>query len=556
MSILNRRSASESSENRREVRQALPVNAPRPVTASAARINLKDKKEVEAVATRRMTDKWQEEAWDYYDFIPEISFSANLVANILSRVNLYVGYVTNTASAPSNIADVKDVDEDLVKAAEDILMLLESGNGGSSGLLRDAALNFFIAGECYLVREPARFSNGMQEKYQIRSINEIISTTSSRKPTLAIKPRRDSKQTEYIQLPSDGYVARLWKTHPRYGDEADSSMRPLLELCDSLLLLERTINAQAKAKLPAGILFVPDGISNGYQSDGEVEEYDDEGNIMSLSDDASDTFEEELHRALTGPLSDEANASVVIPLLVRGAPELGEKIRHIDLSRPFDISHNNMAAAKLDRILAGLDIPKDVAAGLSGVKYSNAILIEEQLYKAHIEPLILMIVDALTGSFLRTALRAQTDEYGQPKFTESEINRVVVWYDPSAITAKPSKAEASVTLYGLGAISLDAVRRANGFSDSDAPDELERLQRFAMEKGMLNEATTEMAVDTLLPEGFKEALRQKQLANSDPEAVETLDEALSGTDFEPVPASDTIEGETPTSEAPPTLLEP
>ena len=555
MSILNRRSASESSENRQEVRQALPVNAPRPLVASAARINLKDKKEVESVASRRMTDKWQEEAWEYYDFIPEVSFSANLVANVLSRVNLYVGYITNTASAPSNISDVKDIDPELVKSAENILMLLESGNGGTSGILRDAALNFFIAGECYLVREPARFSNGMQEKYQIRSINEIVATTASRKPALAIKPRRDSKQTDYIMLPSDGYVARLWKTHPRYGDEADSSMRPLLELCDSLLLLERTINAQAKAKLPAGILFVPDGISNGYQSDGEVEQFDEEGNIMPLSDDASDTFEEELNRALTDPLSDENSAAVVRPLLIRGAPELGEKIRHIDLSRPFDISHNNMAASKLDRILAGLDIPKDVAAGLSGVKYSNAILIEEQLYKAHIEPLILMIVDALTGSFLRTALRAQTDNYGQPKFAEAEINRVVVWYDPSAITAKPSKAEASVTLYGLGALSLDAVRRANGFSDSDAPDELERLQRFAMEKGMLNEATTEMAVDTLLPEGFKEALREKQLGNSDPNAVEALDDALGGTDFEPVPTDDTISSETP-SEAPPTLLEP
>lgn len=550
MSILNRRGASDSSENRKEVRQALPSNTPRALTASAVRVNLKDKKEIEAVAARRMTDKWQEEAWEYYDYIPEVSFSANLVANILSRINLYVGYVTNTASAPSNIADVPDLDKDLIEAAEEVLYLLESGNGGTSGILRDAALNFFIAGECYLVREPARFSNGMQEKYQIRSINEIISTTTSRKPTLAIKPRRDSKQTDYIMLPQDGYVARLWKTHPRYGDEADSSMRPLLELCDSLLLLERTINAQAKAKLPAGILFIPDGISNGYQSDGDMQpEYGDDGEpIAPLADDGSDAFEEELNRALTGPLSDETSAAVVQPLLIRGAPDLGEKIRHIDLSRPFDISHNTMAQGKLDRILAGLDIPKDVAAGLSGVKYSNAILIEEQLYKAHIEPLILMIVDALTTSFLRPALIAAG-------FDQKDVNRVVVWYDPSAITAKPSKAEASVTLYGIGAVSLDAVRRANGFSDSDAPDDLERLQRFAMERGMLNEATTELAVDSILPEGFKEDLRQKQLANSDPAAVESLGDALGGTDFEPLPGSDTIDPETPT-EAPPTLLEP
>lgn len=555
MSIFDRRTASESSDNRREVRSALPANAPRPLTASAVRINLKDKKEIEAVSARRTTDKWQEEAWDYYDFIPEVSFSANLVANILSRINIYAGYVTKSSSAPSEIELVPGLDKDFIDAANDILYLLESGNGGTAGILRDAALNFFVAGECYLVREPARFSNGMQEKYQIRSINEIVSTTVSRKPTLAIKPRRDSKPAEYINLPSDGYCARLWKTHPRYSDEADSSMRSLLELCDSLLLLERTINANAKKQLPAGILFIPDGLSNGYQSDGDMLPEDaTEEEMAGLSDDGSEAFEEALQHALMTPLSDETSATTVVPLLLRGSAELGDKIRHIQLSVQFDPNHSNLAQAKLDRILAGLDIPKDVAAGLSGVKYSNAILIEEQLYKAHIEPLILMIVDSLTTTFLRPALRAQTDEYGAPKFSEEQISRAVVWYDPSAITAKPSRAEASVTLYGIGAVSLDAVRRANGFSESDAPSELERLQRFGMERGMLNEATTEMVVNTLIPKEMQEQLRESQLANSDPEAVESLDEALGGTDFEPLPQSDTIASEETT--APPTLLEP
>lgn len=550
MSIFDRRAASESSENRKEVRQALPANAPRPLTASAVRINLKDKKEVDAIATRRITDSWQEEAWEYYDYIPEVSFAANLIANVLSRINIYAGYTVKSSDAPSDIDAVDTLDDDFKEAAADILYLLESGNGGTSGILRDAALNFFIAGECYLVREPARFSNGMQEKYQIRSINEVVNTTVSRKKTAAIKTRRDTKEADLIPIPSgsDGYIARLWKSHPRYGDEADSSMRKLLELCDSLLLLERTINAQAKAKLPAGILFIPDGLSNGYQSDGELQpEVVDGEEIAPLSDDSSEAFEEELQRALMSPLDDEASGATVVPLLIRGAPDLGEKIRHIELSRPFDPSHNNMAQGKLDRILAGLDIPKDIAAGLSGVKYSNAILIEEQLYKAHIEPMILLIVDCLTTAFLRPALISQG-------FDPKIVNRAVVWYDPSAITAKPSKAEAAVILYGLGAVSLETVRRAHGFSASDAPTELERLQRFGMEKGMLNEATTEMVINTLIPEELQAQLRTNQLAASDPEAVEALDDALGDTDFEPLAPSDTVE--TDPNATPPTLLEP
>lgn len=549
MTLFKRDASDDSSQNRKEVRKALPLNTPRPLTASAVRINLKEKKEVDAVNLRRITDKWQDEAWDYYDYIPEVASSANLVAGILSRINLYAGYVKNSASAPSDITAIEDLDPDIVTASGDILYLLESGPGGTSGILRDSALNFFIAGECYLVREPARFSNGMQEKYQIRSINEIVATTDRRSQALAIKPRRDSKETDLIKLPKDGYIARLWKSHPRYGDEADSSLRPLLELCDSLLLLERTMNAQAKAMLPAGILFIPDGLSNGYQSDGDMEpEFPDEVEVAPLSDDESESFEETLQRYLTSPLGGDDAAGSVAPLIIRGNPELGEKIKHIQLSRQFDPNHNNMVQSKLDRILGGLDIPKDVAAGFASVKYSNAILIEEQLFKAHIEPLILMIVDCLTTSFLRPALLAQG-------FDPAIVNRCVVWYDPSAITAKPSRAEAATTGYEIGAVSKEAWRRANGFSESDAPSELEILQRFGMEKGMLNEATTEMVVNTLIPEEMQERLRQSQLANSDPNAVQALDEALGGTDLEPLPTSDTIDPET-TSEAPPTLLEP
>lgn len=552
MSIFDRRTPSDSADSKEGAYKARPANTPRALTASAVRVNLKDKKEIESIASRRNTDQWQDEAWEYYDYIPEVSFSANLVANILSRINLYVGYVENSAHAPSELSKVPDgkLPEDFIDIAGDILYLLESGNGGSAGILRDAALNFFIAGECYLVREPARFSNGMQEKYQIRSVKEIINTTISRKPTLAIKPRRDSKPIDYINIPSDGYAARLWKSHPAFGDEADSSMRSLLEVCDQLLLLERAIAAQAKAMIPAGLLFIPDGIDNGRRAQADTEapvDPDDEDYVPPMEEADFEAFEEELIRNLLAPVGDDTSASSVIPLLLRGAPDLGEKIRHIQLSRPFDPAHSNMAQAKLDRILAGLDIPKDVAAGLSGVKYSNAILIEEQLYKAHIEPLILMIVDCLTTAFLRPALLAQG-------FDPAVVSRAVVWYDPSMITAKPSRAEASITLYGLGAVSLETVRRANGFSNTDAPSDMERLQRFAMEKGMLNEAVTEKVVNTIIPKELQTEIREEQLGNSDPNAVEALDNALGGTDMEPVAPAASDE---PAGGPPPTpLLEP
>jgi hypothetical protein len=505
-----------------------------------------NKKEIDAINKRRLADKWQEEAWEYYDLIGEIKYAANLVASITSRVNLYVGYVEKSANVPSEIGDVEKLDPEFIQTAEDILYLLESGNGGTSGLLRTAALNLFVAGECWLVNEPARFSTQEDSKFQIRSVQEIVAT-NGRTPQVAIKPRRDSKPSDYILLPRQGFASRIWRNHARFADEADSSLRSLLEVCDQLLLSDRAAATAAKSRLNAGILFIPDGLSNATEVEGDEENSD----MAPTSADATESFEEELIAGLTAPVADINSVASLMPTVVRGPDELGEKIRLIPFERSVDPKLNERAEKLLDRILGGLDIPKDVASGMSSVKYSNAIIIEEQLYKAHIEPLILLIVDCLTIGFLRPALRKQG-------FPEEIVNRAVVWYDPSAISAKPSKAEAAVTLYGLKLISGEAVLRANGFTPADAPSELERVQRMAEERAIITDAMSETLLNTLIPEDLRNEARQQALANSDPASANALQTALGGEPaaLEPGQASDTIEPTQSNVQAPPTLMEP
>jgi hypothetical protein len=525
----------------------MAYNAPRPLVSSAARVDLKNKREVDAIAKRRQQDKWQEEAWEYFDLIGEIKASATLIASVMSRVNLYGAYVDDSSSVPSSVRRVEGLDSSFIKAVEDTLWWLESGNGGTAGLLRTAALNMFVTGECYLVREPARFSSGEGEKWQIRSIDEIASTTG-RNSQVVIKPRRDSKPADFIPLPTNGYVCRMWRPHPRFADEADSSMKGILDTCDELLLVNRLSAATAKSRLNGGLLFVPDGLSNVTQSDGNLE-----GEEGAMSDDVSDSFEEDLIDAMTTPIADVSSASAIVPLILRGPEDLGEKIIHLKFERALDPQLVQRADKALDRILAGLDIPMDVAKGLSGVKYSNAILIEEQLYKAHIEPMILLIVDQLTVGFLRPALRAQGVD-------EDLVQRATIWYDPSAITAKPSKAEAAVTLFDKNAISLQALRRANGFSESDAPSELERVQRLAYDRAVLSDALSESLLDTMVPEEVKEAARQQQLATSDPASANALNQALGGDPNAAAPApagTDTIDqAQSNDTQSPPTLMEP
>lgn len=513
------------------------------LVASAARINLSRKSEVESMKARQLDDKWQNDAWDYYDLVPEIKYAANLIANVTSRVRLYAGWITDEDSAPSNIQDIDEASDELKSRAREALHLLASGNGGIPGVLRDAALNLFVAGECYLVREPAQPGDSFGiDTWQIRSVREIVVSSEG---GVSIKGRRSTKPANLVKLPRTAYFGRIWRTHPAYSDEADSSMRGLLELCDQMLLYSRAARGITKSRLNAGMLFLPDELSNISQSDGEMEAGDPL--IMApLSDDDSDAFEEELIDAMTTPISDEASASAVVPLIVRGPAELGEKIRHLTFDRPFDPQIALDAERTLERILSGLDIPKDIVAGMASVKYSNAITIEESLYKAHIEPMVLMIIDSLTVVLLHPILRSLG-------FTEDEINRTVVWYDPSAITTKPDKATAATTGYEMQVISGQAWRRANGFSESDKPTDLEVAQRMAVDKGLISEPVMEALLYTLIPD-LLNRVREEQRNQMDPDARKAVDRAVAGDTVPETPESGKNDDDNPTP--PVELIEP
>lgn len=497
---------------------ASAYNGSRALVASASHLNLKDLRETDRLAKRLQKTKWQKEAWDYYDLIGEIKFSANLIANVLSRINIYVAHVDDTSRVPATIRDSEASEH--ADIAEAILRLLESGDGGTSGLLRDAALNYFISGEYYLIKEPADYFRGSPEKYQVRSIDEVVVEGAGKKAKIFVRSSPDDIREDWVAIPDTGFVSRMWRKHPRWSAEADSSMRGILDECDDLLLYTQEARSISRSRIGAGILFVPDGIDNASVPDSDGDE-DSEG-----SDENHTTISEELSEALAGPIGDENHANSVVPVILRGPELMGEKIRLIELAKQIDPMYSNNISFKLDRILQALDIPKDVAKGMANLKYSNGIIIEETLYKSHIEPLILLIIDGLTNGFLRPALAAQ----GIP---DEVIAKTVIWYDPSQITAKPSKSEAANFGIEQNLISASAWRMANAFSDADAPSEEELAQKLVISKLILDPLMSEKLLAKMLPETMKE-IREESLGASDPESSDALQEALGGPGGTPV----------------------
>lgn len=520
--------------------EVLPYSAPRPITSSARPVNLSSKTELESTKNRRKNSKWQEDSWDYYDMIGEIWSAANLLSSVVSRVRLYPAFVSSRDSAPKRLQDEESLPEGLYQVAYDATASLEQGTGGLPALLRDYALNIFVSGECYLVREPAKSFTGTPETWSIRSVNELV-PYQGRDSQWALKTTRDAQQTELIPLRDSYYVARMWRQHPRYSNEADSSLKAVLDKAEELLLYDRTARTISRSRLNAGILFIPDTISASMGTDGSLSSQPNGDNeaMAPYSDDEADTFEDDLMNALLTPIEDETSASSVAPLIVRGPESAGQQIRHISFERDMDNMFSNRADRALERLIAGLDLPKEAITGLADLKYANAIQVEETLYKAHIEPLILTLCDNLTAVFLKPVLRSHG-------YTEEEIANVTFWYDPSAITAKPDKASAATDGYDKKIISASAWRRAHDFSESDAPKPDELIQRLALERGIISEPVNDMALRSIAPEMIDEM--QKRLQEASPTSV---DDIIGGENTESSSAPSSQE-----SPPPPDLMEP
>lgn len=482
-------------------------DAPRAVTASATVLDLR-KRGQQAMMSRNQA--WQEAAWGYYDQVGELKFAFNLISQIVSRAMIYAAVIEDSSEVPveaqafmGKVATgeaaipVQGKVAEAARVADEALRDLTASS--QAEMLRSFALNLSIPGECYLVNDSGRWI--------VASISEI---TPGDPPRLRHTNNANASAgtgSGGKNLPPDTYIARIWRSHPRWSGEADSSMLGVLDQVEKVVLFDQVMRTISRSRLGAGVIFIPAGLTPA----------------------SGKSLEEALIEVTTMPVEDESVATTVTPLLLTGPPELGEKIKRIDLSRQIDEQLTAMSQDAIDRVLAGLDIPKNIVAGMSDTRYSNALVIDDSLYKAHIEPLILMICDALTQAFLRPALR-------KAGIAEEIVGKFVVWYNPSAIVTRPDRSQAANEGYDRYLLSGESWRRARGYSDLDAPSDDELLLRLALDKTTIPPDLAAALIERINPEFFNKARGESQEAAGVPDEVSKL---LSGDTPAPAEAPNT-----------------
>lgn len=464
---------------------AAPSNVHRPLVASGKRIDLRNQDDI-AELRYRVYAEWQNDAWAYYDAIGEIKYGFGMLAAVLSRIRIYSSLNLDPDSIPISTlnyrrravdltAEEHDRDEkremtppegitdDVMKAAERLVKDLTYGPGGLSGFLRDYALNMSVAGECYLVQ--------IKGDWHIKSSNELVVDAGG---NILLRSQRTSANNGQVSstgsvlgdvtLPKNTKIVRIWRGHPRYSQEPESSMLGLREACDELITLQRMIRTVARSNMNAGILYIPEGLiaaGASVSDDLAAEQEEDEALIKTLYDN------------LVASVVDETNAGTVFPTVLTGPAEAGKALQYIQINREADRFLTERCDRTLERILQGIDMPKDFVTGLANIRYTNARSIDESLYKSHIEPLVLMLVDALTTAYLWPALKKDF-----PHLTREDLSFLGVWYDPSEIVTKANPAESADKGFDNYSLSADSWRQAHGFSDTDAPGEEEIAVRM------------------------------------------------------------------------------
>lgn len=445
-----------------------PFNSQRGLTASAERINLDTVQPID-----RPFVEWQREAWVGYERVGEVHYGFNLLANLLSRVRIYAAAVGLANEAPADVTQKIGKERLTARLAKDAAKAMaDLQRVDFASQVRTFSLNLSVAGECYLIKLKQADNS---YRWVIRSVEEVQVRAGG---AVLVSMRGNGK--EQTLLPKDTYIARIWRPNPRYTKEPDSSMVGVADSIEELLMLQRLVRGAARSRMNAGLLFIPDGIAGAQSAvtTGEPVTEEPTDPLSALAGaptvDPSGGFLAQLMQSMTTPIADEASAAGVVPMLATGTGDLGALIKHITFERSSDEWLVKRTESALERVLNGIDIPKEIVTGLESVKYSNAVVIDENLYKSNIEPLALAFVDALTEVYLRPVLMTQG-------YTEEDLANLVVWYDPSEIVTRPNSANEANEGVDRLMLSPAAWRREHGYAESDAPDE-DQLALMLMHK--------------------------------------------------------------------------
>lgn len=450
----------------RTLNTAAPILG-RALVASAARY-----KGNEAPTTWHADSKgWQKEAYRHYRICGEARFSAQFFGHALAKTVLYV---TNNPNSTDRLEDgpaVERMDE------------LFNGAGGQSALLSMAGVHLTIAGEFFII---GRAGPGGEDLWEVRSVLEVNCVGTGTNATWSIN---SSGSQARINLTVEDTVIRVWIPDPQDSICADSPFRSLLPILEEIEWLTKYVFAQTSARVSgAGLLFVPEEF--------DVPPEQEDANNPGLLTDKSSVLLRMMARVLNASIDDPGSVAAKIPSVITGPGEFIDKIKWQTFWSELDANAQSLRQEAIKRFALGMDLPPERVLGMgtsinsggghsTGANHWTAWQVDEDTIKMHIEPMLDVLVAAITVYYLRPTLDDPADAMD------------TVGYDTSDLRLRPDRSQEATELYDRGLISPVVVLRENGFQPTDIMTPEERVEWL----------TIKMAVGSATPQMVAEAAK-------------------------------------------------
>lgn len=431
--------------------------APTPVTSlTAGGSTYNAGQYTDATYVNQLRQAWQQKVFDIYDTEGHLFYATNYVGGAMSRIRLVAAkkpIKTGELARPVVIED---------GPVAEMVKLISSAKGGQSGFLRQTGRNMFLVGEVWIAASEIMWADGLvHTQYDAISVDEIQTAAGSssnfmRKPLPGAQP---------IPLPKNASVYRIWKEHPRFSELADSGARSCLELLEKIIILNRAEKAVARSQLAgAGILALPQELVPPSMQNQDKNADPTQSNPLWAS----------LAEAMTAPLRDESVPSAVVPWLLVGPADIISKLRYEPMARKFDTAAANKSIeGAIEQIANTLEIPKEILLGVGEATHWTAWAIREDVFQAHIQPLIELVCDALTRTFLRGALRKLAPADLANLLTSlgvDTVDDIIVWYDASQLVQAPDKGDKYAAAHDRFVVTDEAYANALNIPKEDRLD--------------------------------------------------------------------------------------
>lgn len=420
--------------------------------ASGEMVNLKSQDAINAVL--RLRENWQAQAWDAFDMCGELHNACSELSNLMSRLVLFAAEQPEDKDA----RPVRSTDPLAMETVERLGSVVDVGQ-----LLYDLSLLLVLIGEAQLVGiQPGPHNDLEIETWLVYSKDELIATdffNDDGKPIHTVKIEDFSEGRPLVLRPDLGDTwIRIWRSHPRRRQHADSHVRALLNSIDELMWWDHAASAVAKSRLiTAGAIGVPSNLELAAES----------GEDAQLS--GAQRFVKRFFNMSVKTIQNPGAASAAIPIFYtypwNETGKSGLDVTTFD--RPQDTLLEQRTDRALRRIAQGFPLPVETFFGLGKASPFGSREISESKFRENVEPFASFLFAALTKAWYRPILRKE----GSPN-----ADKAILWYDSSNLIVHPDMTQGADKGAEYGFVSPTAWRRTRGFSERDQPSEAERQQ--------------------------------------------------------------------------------